>query len=201
MNHSPKIRGWKRRVRQLDQWLEKYKTPDLPGPENRTDAYVKIWIDPWFRLQKRNPPAWYFKLILDRFSLMYDQWQIAFSHASYPFDLQLWLFENNTIESELVCTRVDEVGQQRNNYFESCEVKRDFPVKKFDARTFKSTEWNWSLFYAGNHYFEKMDELKPEEIQNLRDHGFEEKIIFPGKSNEDRHFWKPYDFVWVGRKK
>lgn len=201
MHNLSKIRGWRRRVRQLDQWLEKFQQPDLNGLNQYFDAFVKIWIDPWYRLQKTNPPLRYFHLILDRFSIMYDRWQTAVSQAPFDTDLQLWIFEKNYIESELVCARVDTSGELRNNYFDPCPEKRSFPASKFDGKGFLSEEWNWTLFYASNHYFAKMDSLSDKEIQNLLDNGFAEEIVFPGQKMEDRHFSKPYDYVWVGRKK
>ncbi|MDX2246524.1 MAG: hypothetical protein SF052_07110 [Bacteroidia bacterium] len=111
MNNFPKTRGWKRRIRQLDQWLEKFKNPNIHELDEGFAEYVKIWIYPWFQLAKRNPPLWYFRLILDRFSLMYDHWQAAFRQSPHPHDLQLWIFEDNIIESELVCARVHKPGE------------------------------------------------------------------------------------------
>lgn len=198
---SPKIRGWKRRIRQLDRWLEKFKKPNIHELDEGFAEYVKIWIHPWFQLAKRNPPLWYFRLILDRFSIMHDHWQVAFRQSPHPNDLQLWIFEDNIIESELVCARVRKLGELRDNYFEPCPEARNFPSQKFDSTIFQSQSWTWSLFYASNHYFEKMDTLSTAEIQNLLDNGFQEEIVFEGETNQDRHFWKPYDYVWVGRKK
>lgn len=31
--------------------------------------------------------------------------------------------------------------------------------------------------------------------------GYREEIIFQGEESEQKMYWKPYDYLWIGRKK
>ena len=108
-----KIRGWRHQIKKIENWYLTNLTPNTDRLSSWNDEYAKIWIDPWYRLVKRNPPLWYFRLILDKLTNLYDLWNTEFSNGDYPYDLQLWLFENNYIESELVSARVENKNEKR----------------------------------------------------------------------------------------
>src|SRR5690606_27292073 len=59
--NKKKIRGWKRRIKEIDRWFEIYKMPDLDRFKTREEAYVKIRISPWNLVCERVPPNWYFR--------------------------------------------------------------------------------------------------------------------------------------------
>ncbi len=201
LSNRKKIRGWRNQIKKIENWYLAYSTPNVESLNSWNDEYVKIWIDPWCRLEKRNPPLWYFRLILDKLSTLYDLWNSEFSNGDYPYDLQLWLFENNYIESELVSVRVDYENEKRNNFFLPCESERSFPVDKFKSKNFDFSDFDWSLNYATRNYFEKSGNLSESDVNDLIKRKFNQEIIYKDTENEDRHFWKPYDYVWIGRKK
>ena len=196
-----KIRGWRHQIKKIENWYLTNSTPNIDRLSSWNDEYAKIWIDPWYRLVKRNPPLWYFRLILDKLTNLYDLWNKEFSNGDYPYDLQLWIFENNYIESELVSARVENKNEKRNNFFIKCETERTFPLDKFNSKTFKFSDFDWSLNYATRDYYEKSDDLSESGIKNLIKSEFNQEVICKDTDNEERHFWKPYDYVWIGRKK
>lgn len=200
-SNRKKIRGWKNQVKKIDTWFENNRQPDIKIIETWRDEYVKVWIDPWYRLEKRNPPLWYFREILDKLAQMYTLWERDFRKSTVSYDLQLWVYEKNYILSELVCTRTENEGEIRDNFFIPCSERKDFPVSKFKSKSFNPNLFEWTLRCDTINYFEKADELTGIQIQELLQNGFQEGMVAEGTEDEQRHFFKPSDYVWVGRKK
>ncbi len=200
-SNKKKIRGWKNQVKKIDNWFENNKQPDIKVIETWRDEYVKVWIDPWYRLEKRNPPLWYFRKILDKLAQMYSLWEHEFKQSTVPYDLQLWIYEKNYILSELVCARTENEGEIRDNFFIPCSEERSFPNSKFQSQSFNPDNFEWTLKCDTINYFEKSDELTEIQIQKLLDDGFQEGMVAEGTEDEQRYFFKPNDYVWVGRKK
>src|SRR4051794_8395529 len=109
--NKKKIRGWKRRIKAIDSWFETYRMPDLDRFQDRGSAYLKIRISPWNLLCERVPPNWYFQLILQKLVVVHDTWKVIFEREQVPFDLQIWLNYPNTIRSQVVCAKVNCVGE------------------------------------------------------------------------------------------
>jgi len=57
-----KIRGWKRRVRQVERWGELIKEPYLKHFVSDTGrhTYERCYLSPFYRLDKLQPPLWFF---------------------------------------------------------------------------------------------------------------------------------------------
>lgn len=199
--NKKKVRGWKRQVAKINSWYHQVKTPDLSLLDEYRDEYVKIWIDPWYRLKKRNPPIWYFKLILDKFQSIFDDWEKAYKEYSKPYDLQIWLFDNSYISSEVVCAPVDKEGELRDNYFYDCDQSIEFPEWKYQSTHFDPSKFSWLRRAHKWQQYEKLDELTNEEIQELISEGYEKEIVFKGEKNENVCYSKVVDYVWVGRLK
>ncbi|MEN9445151.1 MAG: hypothetical protein RIS47_2042 [Bacteroidota bacterium] len=200
LTNRKKIRNWKRQVRKIDKWYADCLVPDVAQLDEWRDEYAKIWIDPWFRLQKRNPPLWYFRLILRRFNDLYAAWKIALDTYGIPYDLQLWLFERNYVESELVAAPVSDANDLKHTYFEPCVEERRFPTEKFRTQGFEPADFDWNLKLATVCFFEFSDELSEGEMASLVSKGFGVKYIHMGLACQERVFWKARDFVWIGRK-
>ena len=86
-----KIRGWRHKIKKIENWFVTNSTPNIYIYIYRlsswNEEYAKIYINPWYRLVKRNPPLWYFRLILDKLTNLYDLWNTEFSNGDYPYDL------------------------------------------------------------------------------------------------------------------
>lgn len=201
MSNQKKVRGWPRQIRKIDQWFEAHRSPNLSSLQNGRDIYVKIWIDTFYQLEKRNPPQWYFKLVLERMLELYELWDEKLKTAAIPNDLQLWFFEKNYIESELVCAPVSQPGELRNNYFRPCLEERDFPSRIFSTESNREKNFTWQVAYATHNYYEELDNLKEPQMKKLLKQGFREEVINQGARDEQKVFWKPYDYVWIGRRK
>jgi len=191
-----KIRGWKKQIKKIDAWYEKNKVPNITVIESYQHEYTKVWIDPWFRLTKRNPPVWYFRLILDSFERLYTNWEFELDKTEFSYDLQLWIFEKNYVQSELVCIRTENKGDTIKDFFTDCPELREFPIAKFKTEHFKPELFDWTLKYDTLNYYKSMDELTEKDIDKLLKNGYQ-RIEESG----EQRFWKPCDYVWIGRKK
>lgn len=199
--NKKKVRGWRRQIKKIDFWYNSNFKPNVIRLESCKDEYAKIWIDPWYRLSKRNPPLWYFRIILDRIGEMHNNWKYEFLRGNIPFDLQLWIFEKNYIESELVCARVDDWGLMHMTYFQECNEERQFPISIFSKSNFNYERFVWELAFATRNYYDKSDFLTEKDIEQLLNSGYTQEIIFENTADEQRRFWKKYDYVWIGREK
>ena len=201
LSNKKKVRGWPRQIRKIDQWFEAHQSPNLSALQNKQDTYVKIWIETFYQLEKRNLPQWYFKLVLDKMMNLHDLWEAKLKTTEIPHDLQLWFFERNYIESELVCASVSRHGELRNNFFRPCSEERSFPSTIFSTDSGNEKNFSWQVAYATHNYYEDLDDLKEPQMKKLLKQGFREEVINQGARDEQKVFWKPYDYVWIGRKK
>jgi len=178
----------------IEAWFEDHKQPDFSQFQNYQETYLKICYEPWLGINRNHLPLEHFSKILDCFCDLYDFWTQRFLEYGQPFDLQLWLYENKPIRNELVCAKVRNSGDLRDNYFRRCEEDRSFPAE-FVSDRFDPSQFNWQLFYEADEQFEKIDNLSETDINNLLSNNYRQELIA-----EQRCFWKPTDYVWIGRK-
>jgi hypothetical protein len=193
--NSKKIRGWKRRVKQINAWGEQIKVPQLGNFYQRGGyTYERCILYPFYVLEKRQPPLWFYKLIVSKFLIAYFHWEEVFEKINVPYDLQLWIYDPNYMWSEIICQRVDSISE-RHDYFPMSDLNKSFPFKKFDNPY--STKFKWQL----------ADEETMILESELEDEGFtEEELIGTGyiKKQHDHYgayFAKRLGDVWVGHKK
>lgn len=130
---------------------------------------------------------------------MYDEWSKTFQVHSKPFDLQMWLIEQEYIRTELECIQVEIPGDQRGEMFIRSSENRKFPLH-FNSEIFKVGNYNWQLYKDEIYMFEKAHLLSETDIDELQADGFIEEIYQAGTDEQQRRFVKQIDYVWVGRK-
>ena len=185
----------------IEFWYEIFKIPPVEAIKGNKDHYVGLWIKPWYKLNKKNPPLPVFQEMLDAFSRMVDDWDKAFTDAGDPYDLQLWVYDEHMMDSQLVCAGVDKPGDRRTNYFTDCPEQYKFQSEKYKKSAhFDPDDFEWTTYEVRDYLFEKTDDLSPREIRKLIKAGWHEETAFPNTEKEEQSFWQIYDFVWVGRK-
>ena len=188
-------------LKRIEFWYEIYKIPPVESIKGNRDYYVGLWIKPWYKLNKKNPPLPVFQEMLDAFSRMVDEWNIAFKKAENPYDLQLWIYDEHMMDSQLVCAGVDKEGDKRTNYFHDCPEQYKFQSKKYKKSAyFDPGDFEWTTYEVRDYLFEKTDDLSPRDIRKLIKADWHEETAFPDTEKEEQSFWRIYDFVWVGRK-
>ncbi|WP_254411200.1 hypothetical protein [Dyadobacter diqingensis] len=192
-----KIRGWKRRKKQINIWFNANKVPDLDKFHSKGEDYVKVRIDPWNRLCERIPPNWYFRLILQKIVIIHNQWKAFYGNQTTPYDLQLWLNFPNTIRSEVVCAKVNAVGERREDSYRRSDIEKGLP-KEFVANNDILNHFRWEVFDDEDIQFKKLSYLEEYEVTELLHSGFqEEKVVVRGK--EDIMYSRKVGNVWIGR--
>ncbi len=198
IKNKKRIRGWKRRINQVDRWFQRCQNADLESFLSLGEVYVKIRIDPWNRLHERTPPIWYFKLIVARLIQIHHEWKKAFDKSGVAYDLQIWLNDPHTQRSQVVCAHVDLPGETRSNYYRKSKEQKDFPYEKWGNRLYNLADFDWELHDDEVFVFKNSDELQEAEIKNLLRNGFSEERIALNEQ-EEVQFRKRVGDVWIGR--
>ena len=195
--NKKKIRGWKRKVKEIDRWFEANKMPDLRHFEAKGEEYIKIRIDPWTRVCERVPPDWYFRLVIHKLVLIHNLWEEIFKGQKIPYDLQIWLNYPNTIRSEVVCAKVDSFGGVRDNYYRKSSKNKPLPLSWADSIP-ELQLFTWQVHDDEDFCFKQIEELDEDEIHELLKAGFiEEKVVL--ESRDETMYSRKVGNVWIGR--
>lgn len=134
-SNKKKIRGWKRRVKAIEKWKEKNLKIDLERLNIDNRDYVKIWIDPFYRLIKRNPPNWFIRKIISEMKEILFSWNNDLKSVNKQYYLYLWLYEENFMNTQIVCAINEKIDFYRNTFEKSSELRK-FPINKFKNEDF-----------------------------------------------------------------
>ena len=169
MKNKVKVRGWKRQIKKLEQWKQKHLNLTIDSVYRY--EYVKIWLDPWYRLQKRNPPFWFRRLIVAALIEIYDSWNKQLVSLNEPFYLKIWFFEPHFIQSQVVAATGERIGYYEKLFVADTESKK-FPFEKYAHGSYDLTVFDWQLRVDEDFYFEQADEFTAEEFKRLRKKAF-----------------------------
>ena len=101
-SNRKKVRGWKRRLRELERFRRAHLALDVGALRRDELAYVKLWLDPWSRLAPRDPPVWFRRRVLAAFLDVLHAWHRALEAAGEPYYLRLWLFDPRFHRTQVV---------------------------------------------------------------------------------------------------
>jgi len=147
-----KIRGWKRRMKQIEQWKQRHIDLDIEQLCQNKRDYVKLWgIDPFYRFTRRNPPIWYSRLILEAMIEVYQSWFGQMKRLNEPFYLKIWLYNPNFINSQIVVA-FRECLHYYDNTFDKSNDKKAFP-SHFYGDIPGLQELNWELAIDSDDYW------------------------------------------------
>jgi hypothetical protein len=195
-NHK-KIRGWKRRIRQIDVWGEGIKKPYLKFFNETGDyTYDRCTLYPFYALEKRHPPLWFYKLIIAKFIAAHKEWEKIFNDLNIAYDLQIWLYDPSYIRSEIICRKVEKKGDIIMYAWES-KLKKTFPYGQFALNNVDLKQFEWVL----------TDEELVTFESELEDEGFTaDELLADGYVKKDSgengfYYAKRIGDLWIGRKK
>ncbi|MBP1905193.1 hypothetical protein J2Z32_001821 [Paenibacillus turicensis] len=163
-SNKKKIRGWRRRIKQIDQWKQRFIDLDMEEMFRSNRDYVKLWIDPFFRLTRRNPPIWYSRLLLEAMIEVYQSWYQQMKRLDEPFYLKIWLYHPNFINSQIVVAFRDCLHFY-DNTFEKSNDKRDFPSQLY-GKIASLQDFKWELALESEYY--RLTELQEDVTMGLR---------------------------------
>ncbi|MBW4566260.1 MAG: hypothetical protein KME32_35390 [Mojavia pulchra JT2-VF2] len=192
-SNKKKIRGWKKQIRKINYWKNYNLTLDIAKLHKSQRYYVKVTIDPWYRLVRRNPPIWYNRLILEALIEIYLNWHKTLQESGEPFYLKIWLFDHNFINSQVVAATGDWIVGYNNTFTKSNEA-RTFPFEKYKIHNFSLENFQWELYAQENYFYEKIDQLSEAEIHKIKQKAYRSGFL----QNGDRYFAIKIGDVWIG---
>ena len=191
-----KIRGWKRRVRQIEDWGKSIKQPNIEWFERRGYTYERCYLHPFYVAEKRHPPMWFYKLIIAKFLATYDNWNIAFNEHGKPFDIEFSLFDPSFIRSQLKCYKVDAPGEQLRFAWES-DPNKPFPYQKFASPLYNLFNYEWILAAEENIIFQSDIDYDDLDVNEYLADGYIKKA----QGDNEVYYAQRIGDRWIGRRK
>ena len=108
-SNRKKVRGWKRRLRELERFRLAHRELDVDALRRNEVAYVKLLLDPWSRLVPRDPPVWFGRRVLAAFLDILRSWHGALEATGEPYYLRLWLFDPRFHRTQVVAAMGDRI--------------------------------------------------------------------------------------------
>ncbi len=198
-SNKKKIRNWKRQVRKISTWKDTFINLDLEYLIKNERTHVKIWIDPWYRLIRRNPPKWLRSLMLESLCEIYLNWKEQLDDLCEPYYLKIWLYDPNFINSEVVVALRGSLNFYDRTFNKAVSLK-EFPREKYqNIRVLGKFEWEQYL--DEEFYFLTIDKLTETEIDKLEGKAIVGEVTFNNGSIRDTCFRIKKGNVWVGSMK
>lgn len=201
-SNKKKIRGWRRRIKQIEQWKQRFIDLDLEELFHNNRDYVKLWIDPFFRLTRRNPPIWYSRLLLEAMIEVYQSWYEQMQRLNEPFYLKIWLYHPNFIHSQIVVA-FRECLHFYDNTFEESNDKKAFPSQLY-GKIAGLQDFKWELALESEYY--RLAELQADvglgfrtnkSIEVIKNKAYKQETI-KVSTGEDSVYSVKLGDVWLG---
>ncbi|TSJ42970.1 hypothetical protein FO440_01905 [Mucilaginibacter corticis] len=158
-------------------------------------TYERCTLYPFYKLDKRQPPLWFYKLILNKLVSAAYNWDMVFKELGQPYDLQVWLYDPSYMWSEIICYRLDKQIELKTRFVKSL-INKSFPDKKFGL-SINNNEFEWYLADEDLVYFEDDFDCADFTKEEIIADGYVKK-----QSDEFGDFYiKRIGDLWVGRKK
>lgn len=191
-----KIRGWKRRIRQLNRWGDYIQKPDMQYFDRSGGyTYDRCTMDPFYRLVKRHPPLWFYRLIINKFISACHNWQRVFNDSGLNYDLQLQLYDPSYILSKIICYRVEDKNDRITFAWENDDEK-PFPYRKFNNPALLE-QFDWVLADEELVVFES--ELEDEDY--TAEELLADKYVAKESEKHGIYYAKRIGDIWIGRMK
>lgn len=145
-----KIRGHRRRQKQIERWKNHSLTLDIENLLKYKKDYVKIWVHPWSGISLKNsqypePNGKTKYLMLSALFDIYENWQKQLDQHGQNHYLKIWLFEPRFSKSQIVCAIADNI-EYYNNVFNPSNKKVDLNVNNYSKTKDRISAFKWKLF-------------------------------------------------------
>jgi hypothetical protein len=183
-SNKKKIRNWRRQILKVKKWEEAHTELDIDSLLSRNVSYVKIWIDPWYRLTRRNPPIWLCRIMFNSLCNIYCSWRKQLDTLNEPYYLKIWIFDPHFINSQVVVATKEKIDDY-NRCFNPSDKLNDIPRNKYDIND-RFDEFEWEQFLDEDFYFKTFDDLSEQDIKELskKAHTVEEVTFENGKTSD-----------------
>jgi hypothetical protein len=149
---TKKIRGHRRRHKQIDNWRLDNLSIDLKDTLlNGSDRhYVKIGVHPWSGISITNsaipePTGKTKRKILTGLVDIYNNWKEQLNKLGQPFYLKIWLFEPRFSQSQVVCAIGDNIDFYKNTLFKP-DSNKELTLDKYGPSSgLNKLTWDYRL--------------------------------------------------------
>ncbi|MBU3085850.1 hypothetical protein [Acinetobacter seifertii] len=205
-----KIRGEKRRIRKIKQWIDDHLDLDIAYLKRYQCEYVKFWVDPWDRLSLTNsqypqPQGIYKELFFNGLLQIYMSWKEQLDFLDQPYYLKIWLFENDLKRSQVVCV----IGEKIENYqnlFEKPLDETSLSIVKWQEVSDMMKKVNWEkkieITLYEKDWLGRPDDYKTqknyEDTKKWFNNNVIEKYREVKRIDGDEYYIVETDNVWIG---
>ncbi|WP_445668894.1 hypothetical protein [Niallia sp. FSL W8-0954] len=137
----------------MERWKQNAINLDMDYLRNYQRQYEKLWIHPFYKLERRNPPNWYKSLLLDAMIEVYLEWHQKMKKEEEDFYLKLWLYDPHFINSQIVVAYRNCLDFY-DKTFKRRQENKEFPFDKFHSLRDKLEQFEWDLHIESDYYDE-----------------------------------------------
>lgn len=191
-----KIRGWKRRVKQVERWKTYNMNLNMELFKESDREYVKQWGCPFYSLRQYTLPNWYKRLLVQALIEIYDSWRQMLAELEEPLFLKIWVFENNFIESQVVVSYREFLHFYDDTFSEIRNA--DSLPEELTTKDADSLLWSQGLFLTRRSENELLQDVEDglytlEEVQAIK-----ESVYSIERSSNDTFYIMNNGVVWIG---
>ncbi|MGG5316297.1 hypothetical protein [Enterococcus sp. AZ072] len=192
-----KIRGWKRRVRDIERWKAYYLYLDLDLLKKYDRDYVKLSSLSFYSLfRKYDLPTWYKRLIIQALIDVYNSWKHELEKLDEPYYLKVWIFEADILHSQVVASYKERLSFY-DTTFVGIEKVKSLP-EKFTAKNTSDLSWYKGFEVIVWSEVDLLEDISDgfytvEEVQSIRDSAYS-----ISETSEDTYYIHKGDAVWLG---
>ncbi|MEQ1078959.1 MULTISPECIES: hypothetical protein [Acinetobacter] len=205
-----KIRGEKRRIRKIKQWIDDHLDLDIAYLKRYQCEYVKFWVDPWNRLSLTNsqypqPQGIYKELFFNGLLQIYMSWKEQLDFLDQPYYLKIWLFENDLKRSQVVCV-IGEKIEHYQNLFEKSLDETSLSIVEWQEVSDMMKKVNWEkkieITLYEKDWLGRTDDYKTqknyEDTKKWFNNNVIEKYREVKRIDGDEYYIVETDNVWIG---
>lgn len=205
-----KIRGEKRRIRKIKQWIDDHLDLDIAYLKRYQCEYVKFWVDPWNRLSLTNsqypqPQGIYKELFFNGLLQIYMSWKEQLDFLDQPYYLKIWLFENDLKRSQVVCV-IGEKIEYYQNLFEKPLDETSLGIVEWQEVSDMMKKVNWEkkieITLYEKDWLGRPDDYKTqknyEDTKKWFNNNVIEKYREVKRIDGDEYYIVETDNVWIG---
>lgn len=173
MTRIRKIRGHRKKWKDIDNWIERCKPLDLDYLQSQEREYVKFWVHPWSGIsitesQMAEPKGQTKQRILRGLIDIYNSWKSTLDEFREPYYLKIWLFDPYFSRSQVVCAIRDNLDFYETTFYKP-EGQRMLIPSHYGKLAGQISGFNWDYHWDEMH-LEQADLGEPEDYASYQDY-------------------------------
>lgn len=196
-----KIRGHKRRWKDIDRWIEDNKNLNFDYLQEQGRDYTKVRIPPWSNISMLNSeiptPYGITRLkIIEGLLDIYEAWKARLDELGEPYYLKIWFNESFLTESQVVCA-VGDFIQFYNSTFFKPESQKTIDCNTFGklAKRIGSFNWEYRLY---ENYLDAEESLALKQKNKPLKSNVRVNIESYANGRNEEHYNIKLGTVWIG---